>query len=408
MEILHAKCAGLDVHKRNVVACVRLVRGREVEQHIEEFGTLTPDLLRLLDWLRSFGVTHVAMEATGVYWRPVWHILEGEFDLTLANPHEVKNVPGRKTDVKDAAWLADLLAHGLIRSSFVAPEPIAELRDLTRTRKQMVGERSQHVQRIQKVLEDANVKLASVVSDIMGVSGRAILEAIVRGVSDADRLAKLADGRLRASRQDLIAALTGRVREHHRFMLRLHLDQIKALDQAISTLEHRVQSVLVPFTDLVERLQTIPGIKEVVAAVLLAEIGVDMSKFPTAAHLISWACLCPGNDESAGKRRSTRTRKALWLKATLVQAAWAAVRQRDTYLHAQFHRIRARRGGKKAILAVAASMLTAAYFIIKNGVTYHDHGADYFQRRDKTKVARRLVQRLQNLGYSVELKPLAA
>jgi transposase len=408
MEVLYPKCGGLDVHKDSVIACVRRAEGRQVERTLEEFGTTTRELLRLLEWLRSREVTHVAMEATGVYWKPVWHVLAGHFELVLGNAKEIKNVPGRKTDVKDATWIADLLAHGLIRGSFVPPEPIAELRDLTRTRKQLVAERSQHVQRIQKVLEDANVKLASVVADIMGVSGRAMLEALVRGESDPKRLAKLAHGRLRATSEQLQDALLGHVREHHRFMLRLHLSQVDALDQSIALLEKRVEEMLVPFAAVVGRLQTIPGIKAVVVAVLLAEIGDEMSKFPTAGHLVSWACLAPRNDESAGKRRSTRTRKAQWLKATLVQAAWAAVRQKDTYLHAQFHRIRARRGGKKAILAVAASMLTAAYYIIKNGTEYQDLGPDYFQRRDKRKAAFRLVERLKNMGYDVQLQPIAA
>jgi transposase len=408
MEVLYRKCGGLDVHKDSVVACARLARGSKVERLLEPFGTTTGELLRLQAWLRAHGITHVAMEATGVYWKPVWHMLAGHFELVLGNAQEIKNVPGRKTDVNDATWIADLLAHGLIRSSFVPPQPIAELRDLTRTRKQLVAERSQHVLRIQKVLEDANVKLASVVADILGVSGRAMLEAMVRGVTEPQRLAKLADGRLKATPAQLEDALLGRVRDHHRFMLRLHLGQIDALDHSIILVESRIEELLVPFEASVDRLKTIPGVKEVAVAVLLAEIGNDMSKFPTAAHLVSWACLAPRNDESAGKRRSTRTRKAQWLKATLVQAAWGAVRQKDTYLHAQFHRIRARRGAKKAILAVAASILTAAYHIIKNETLYQDLGPDYFQRHDRHKAAHRLVQRLQHMGYSVQLQPIAA
>lgn len=406
MELLHEKCAGLDVHKESVVACVRLARGKG-EHHLETFGTTTRELLRVLDWLRSYGVTHVAMEATGVYWKPVWHVLDGHFELVLGNAHEIKNVPGRKSDVKDATWISDLLAHGLIRSSFVPPQPIAELRDLTRTRKQLVAERSQHTQRIQKVLEDANVKLSSVVTDILGLSGRAILGALIRGETDPRRLAKLADARVKATKAQLEDALMGRIRDHHRFLLRLHLDQIDALDQSIRKIENKVEELLVPFGSLMERLQTIPGIKGVAAAVLLAELGDDMSKFPTAGHLVSWACLCPGQDESAGKKRSTRTRKAQWLKATLVQAAWAAVKRKDTYLHAQFHRIRARRGAKKAILAVASSILTAAYYIIKNGTSYQDLGPDYFQRHDHHRAAHRLVQRLQQMGFAVQLQPAA-
>jgi transposase len=347
------------------------------------------------------------MEATGVYWKPVWHVLIGHVALLLGNAKEIKNVPGRKSDVKDAAWIADLLAHGLIRASFVPPEPIQELRDLTRTRKQLVGERGQHVQRIQKVLEDANVKLSSVVTDILGVSGRAMLDALLQGEGDPERLARLAHGRLRATHAQLTAALDGTIRDHHRFMLRVHLRQIDALDAAITMVEARVEQLLLPFAALVERLRTIPGVSRIVIAVLLAELGPDMTVFPTAGHAVSWACLAPRLDQSAGKRRSTRTRRGQWLKAVLTQAAWAAVRQKNSYLHAQFHRIRARRGAKKAIIAVAASILTAAYHMIKNETEYQDLGADFFQRRDKKTAAFRLVQRLQHMGYTVQLSTAA-
>jgi len=408
MEVIHARCAGLDVHKDTVVACVRLAQGRGAERELQEFGTTTKELFRLLEWLHSHGVTDVAMEATGVYWKPVWHMLDGQFNLLLGNAKEIRNVPGRKSDVKDAAWLADLSAHGLIRGSLVPPEPIQELRDLTRTRKQLTKERSQHVQRIQKVLEDANVKLASVVSDILGVTGRSILEAMVGGETDPRKLARLADGRIKATRRQLEDALFGRVRDHHRFMLQLHLRQIDALNESIDQVERRVGELLIPFEDLVKRLKTIPGISDITAAVLLAEIGNDMTKFPTAAHLVSWACLSPSLNESAGKRRSTRTRKAQWLKTTLVQAAWSAAREKDTYLNAQFHRIRARRGSRKAVLAVAASMLTAAYHMIKDGTEYQDLGPDYFVRYDRRKAASRLVARLQRMGYMVQLQPVAA
>lgn len=408
MEVLYARAAGLDVHKETVVAGVRLARGAEVERHVETFGTTTRELLRLVEWLSAHGVMQVGLEATGVYWKPVWHVLEGHFPLILGNAQEIRNVPGRKTDASDAAWLADLVAHGLIRSSFVPPEPIQELRDLTRTRTQLVRERSQHVQRIQKVLEDANVKLSSVVSDLLGVSGRAILEAIVRGESEPTRLAALAHARLKASKAELEEALEGRVREHHRFLLRLHLRQIDALESSVALLEQRVEELLLPFADLVRRLQTIPGVGEAVASVLLAEIGADMSAFPTAAHLVSWTGLAPRQDMSAGKRRSSRTRKGKWAKAVLVQAAWAAVRQKEpTYLKAQFYRLRARRGAKKAIVAVAASIVTAAYHIIRDGSAYQDLGGDYFQRRDQERHAFRLVERLQKLGYVVQLQTAA-
>lgn len=329
MEVLVAKAAGLDVHKETVVACARLARGATVKRHVETFGTTTRELLRLLEWLAAHEVTHAAMESTGVYWKPVWHVLEGHLELLLAPAHEVKNVPGRKTDVNDATWLADLLAHGLIRGSFVPPEPIQELRDLTRTRTQLVRERAQHVQRIQKVLEDANVKLASVVSDVLGVSGRAMIEAMIRGESDPGRLADLADGRLRASRKDLEDALHGRVREHHRFLLQLHLRQIDGLDAAVGLLESKIEELLLPFADVVRRLRTIPGVGETVVPILLAELGADMSAFPTAAHLVSWAGLSPRQDQSGTKRRSVRTRKGKWAKTALVQVAWAAVRKKQ-------------------------------------------------------------------------------
>lgn len=408
MEVLHRKAAGLDVHKDTVVACVRLARGSKVDRHVETFGTTTRELLRLLEWLSSHEVSCVAMEATGVYWKPVWHVLEGQFKLVLANAHEVKNVPGRKTDVNDATWIADLVAHGLIRSSFVPPEPIQELRDMTRTRTQLVRERSKHVQRIQKVLEDANVKLSNVISDILGVSGRRIITALIQGETNPERLAELGDGRLKASKKELAEALEGRVREHHRILLRLHLSQIDALNSSVDVLEKRIEELLVPFADVVRRLKTIPGMRDVVVPVLIAEIGTDMSVFPTAGHLVSWTGLSPRQDVSNGKRRSTRTKKGKWAKTAVVQAAWAAVREKEpTYLTAQYHRIRSRRGAKKAIVAVGASMVTAAYHIIKNGTEYQDLGADYFHRRDNNGHAFRLVQRLQNMGYVVTLQTAA-
>ena len=412
MDVLYARCAGLDVHKDNVMACVRLASGATVKRVRETFGTTTRELMGLLEWLQQHGVTHVAMEATGVYWKPVWHVLVGHVSLLLGKASEIKQVPGRKSDVKDAEWIADLVAHGLIRASFVPPEPIQELRDLTRTRRQLSGERTQHVQRLQKVLEDANVKLASVLSDIVGASGRAMLEALSRGEQDPERVAALAHGRVRASAAELVEALEGTVRDHHRFLLRVHLRQIDALDAAIATIEARVDACLRPFAAIVRRLKTIPGVSDVVAAVLIAEIGADMSVFPTAAHLVSWACLSPRLDGSAGKRRSTRTRKGQWLKPVLIQAAWAGVRTKrgskaQTYLHAQFHRIRARRGAKKAIVAVAASLLTAAYHMLKTETDYQDLGGEYFQRRQGKDVAFRLKQRLEHMGYSVQLTTAA-
>lgn len=409
MEVLHTRCAGLDVHKRQVTASLRVAEGGRVRKELREYGTDTASLLALRDWLESEGVSHVAMEATGTYWKPVWHVLEGGFELVLANAREVKNVPGRKSDAKDADWLGDLLAHGLIRSSFVPPEPIMELRDLTRTRKQLVRERGRHVQRIQKVLEDANIKLSSVVTDILGLSGRKILVALIEGESDPESLAALGSTRLKASKEELRAALHGFVREHHRFMLQLHLAQVDALDRAIKDVEERTEAILEPFRGVVEHLETIPGVSAVTAAVIVAEIGVDMSRFPTAGHLISWAGLCPGQDESAGKHRSRKLRKGgQWLKATLVQAAWAAVKKKDSYFHAKFVRIKRRRGAKKAAIAVAASMLTAAYHMIERDEDYLDLGAGYFDRFDRDRLARRLIHRLHELGLQVEVQDRAA
>lgn len=405
MEVRYSHCAGLDVHKDSVVACARIAHGTEVEQHVATFATTTSGLLVLSDWLEEFGVTHVAMEATGVYWKPVWHVLEGSFDLTLANAAHVKNVPGRKTDVNDAMWIADLLAHGLVRSSFVPPISIQELRALTRTRKQLVRERGGHVQRIEKVLEDANLKISSVLSDIVGQSGRAILEAIVAGETDPTALAQRVNPRVKAPRPTLIEALRGKITNHHRFLLKLHLDQVDALGRAIASIETEVGETLIPFREAAERLTTIPGVSDIAASVIVAEIGVDMTRFPTVGHLVSWAGLCPRNDQSAGKRRSTRLRHSgSWLKTTLVQAAWAAVRVRGGYLQAQFLRLRARRGPKKAIIAVAASIITAAYYMLRNQTDYIDLGAEHFQTLDRQKLADRLVRKLTNLGYAVEIK----
>ena len=408
MQVLYPRCAGLDVHKDMVMARVRCVN-EPLHDETRSFDTTTSALLELGDWLAEHGVTHVAMEATGVYWKPIWHLLEERFELILANAQHIKNVPGRKTDVNDAAWIADLLAHGLIRSSFVPPAPIHALRDLTRTRKQLVREISQHSLRIQKTLEDANLKLGSVLSDVLGKSGRAILAALVRGETDPQKLADLAQGNARKKRTELVEALRGRIRPHHQELLRIHLNLVDALHQALADVDARVGKTLAPIKDSARLLTTLPGVSELTAQVMVAEIGVDMGRFPTDAHLISWAGLCPRNDESAGKRRSTRVRKgAPWLKTALVTAAWAAVRVKGSYLQAQFLRLKARRGAKKAILAVAASMLTAAYHMLRNGVEYRDLGADHFSRRDRSKAIQRLVRRLNDLGCEVQLTPLAA
>jgi transposase len=410
MEVLYQRCAGLDVHKKTVVAAVRLTEGNKVVTEVKTFATTTAGLLALSDWLSKNGCTHIAMEATGVYWKPVWHVLsDGDFELILANAAHVKNVPGRKTDVSDAAWLAELLAHGLIRASFVPDGQIQELRVLLRTRKQLVREQTRHTQRIHKTLEDANIKIESELSDVLGKSGRAMLNAIIAGETDPIRLAALAHPGVKSPQAKLQEALRGRVTAHHRFLLKLHLGQIDQLDGAIAAIDSEIEAHLAPFRTAVGIVTTIPGVGPLSAQVIVSEIGTDMSRFPTAGHLLSWAGLCPRNHESAGKRRSNRLRKgAPWLKTMLIQCAWAAKRKKDSYLQAQFLRLRSRRGPQKAICAVAASILTAAYHMLKDGTLYQDLGADHFVRRSKTTQTQRLVKRLEHLGYAVDLKPLAA
>ena len=409
MEVLYPACAGLDVHKNNVVACIRVhgASGR-ASRETRTFATHTAALMDLEAWLVENQCTHVVMEATGVFWKPVWHILEDSFELVLANAQHVKNVPGRKSDVNDAQWLADLLAHGLVRSSYVPERPIQELRDLTRTRKQLIRQRAQHVNRIQKVLEDANLKLGSFITDITGVSGRAILEALIHGETDPEKLVALAKKRLKASRETLLLAAQGRVTKHHCFLLRTHLEQIDATDRSVALIDAEVEELTRPFAEMADRLERMPGVSALAARVVLAEIGPDMSRFPTAGHLVSFAGLCPRLDESAGKPRSTRLRKGSpWLKATLVSCAWAAARSKDTYARAQFHRIKTRRGAKRAVVAVAASMLVAIYHLLKNRTEYVDLTAAHFDRRDKTRIANRLKKRLESLGYAVQMAPAA-
>ena len=404
MEVLYPRCAGLDVHKDTVVASARIASGRDVTVEVQTFPTTTAGLLALSAWLAERGCTHVAMEATGVYWKPVWHILaDGDLTLVLANAAHVKNVPGRKTDVADATWLAELLAHGLVRASFVPDAPTQALRALLRTRKQLVREQASHVQRLQKTLEDGNIKLGSVLASIVGTSGRAILEALIAGETEPATLAALAHRRIKAPREKLEEALRGRITAHHRFLLRLHLRQVDALDAAIGDIDREVEADLEPFRAAVRLLSSIPGVSTLGAEVIVAEIGTDMSRFPTAGHLLSWAGLCPRNDESAGKRRSTRLRKgAPWLKATLVQCAWAATHKKASHLQAQFQRLRARRGPKKAICAVAASILTAAYHMLRDGTFYQDLGPDHFGHRGRGHRTARFVKQLTALGYIVQ------
>jgi transposase len=405
MDVLYERCAGLDVHKDTVVACVRVTAGGgEARREVRTFATTTRGLGELSDWMAEQGCTHVAMEATGVYWKPVWHVLEEGFELVLANAAHIRNVPGRKTDINDATWIADLLAHGLIRGSFVPPAAIQHVRELTRTRKQLV----RHTQRIQKTLEDANVKLTGTISNVLGQTGRAILDALCAGETDPERLADLAHRGIKAPRATLVEALRGRVTEHHRFLLKLHLGQVDALGAAIAEVDAQLGKSLGEAMAMAELLTTMPGVSDVVAQVIIGEVGTDMGRFPSAAHLVSWAGLCPQSDESAGKRRNTRIRHgAPWLKTTLVQAAWAASRKKDSYHRAQFQRLKSRRGPKKAIIAVAASMLTAAYHMLRDGTAFQDLGSDHFDHRNRTQTARRLTRKLQQLGYVVELHPQA-
>ena len=420
METMHGRVAGLDVHKATIVACVRLGTGRKVTRECRTFDTTTDGLLALLAWLVECRCSHVAMEATGVYWMPVWKVLgEGDFVLIVANAAHIKNVPGRKTDLNDAMWIADLLACGLIKPSFVPEEDMQELRSLLRTRKQLVREQTRHVQRIEKTLAEANIKLDSVISDIMGASGRRIIEAMIAGVRQPRKLADLASKQIKATPKELYDALHGRLTDHHCFLLQLHLRQWdgldetirkidQAIDQRITRIDARVGAGNVPFRALIELMHTVPGVSTVAAPAILSEIGCDMNRFPTAGHLVSWSGLCPGQNESAGKRKPARLRKgAPWLKTMLVQCAWAAKRKKDSYYRAQFFHLQSKRGPQKAICAVAASILTAIYHILKNGTEHHDLGAGYFDRRPTELKAKQLVSRLKKLGFTVQMQPIA-
>jgi transposase len=420
MDVMHDRVAGLDVHKDTVVACVRAMSGMRATRECRTYETTTAGLLALLEWLTSSRCSVAAMEATGVYWRPVWMILsEGEFELVLANAAHIKAVPGRKTDMNDAMWIADLAAHGLIKASFVPNAEMHELRALTRTRKQLVREQTRHVQRIQKTLTEANIRLDSVLSDIMGASGRRMIEAMIAGVRDPKQLAALAGRGVKATPKELYDALHGRLTDHHRFLLRLHLGQWDALDASIRVVDCEVDARVnrmdmeargdrARFSELIGLLASIPGVSKLSALSILSEIGVDMSRFDTAGHLIAWAGLCPGQSESAGKRKRTRLRKgAPWLKTMLVQCAWAAKRAKASYYRAQFFRLQARRGPQKAICAVAASILTAIYHMLKNGTFHQDLGAAYFDRRSPEAKVKRLARQIANLGYDVTLRPIA-
>lgn len=409
MDVVHQRCCGVDVHKATVVACV-VVPGAQgaPTKEVRTFGTMTGDLLRLQDWLVETGCTHVAMESTGVYWKPLYNLLEGTLEVLVVNAQHIKQVPGRKTDVGDAEWIADLLRHGLLRASFIPDRPQRELRELTRYRTSLVQERSAEVNRVQKVLEGANIKLAAVTKDIMGASGRDMLAALVGGATDAAALADLARGKLRAKIPQLQRALAGQFGPHQRFLVAQQLAHIDALDDLIDQVSAAIAERLRPFEEAVALLDTIPGVGRRTAEVLLAEIGGDMGRFPSASHLAAWAGMAPGNNESAGKRRGGKTRKGSpWLRAALVEAAHAAGRTKDTYLGAQYRRLIARKGKKRAAVAVGHSILVIAYHVLTDREPYHDLGSDYFDRRDRRAVERRLVRRLRALGLDVSVTPRA-
>lgn len=411
MEAMIERCAGLDVHQATVVATVR-VPGPGGTRHVETrtFGTMTADILGLRDWLQAHGVTQVAMESTGVYWRPIYHVLEEDFTLLLINMQHLKHVPGRKTDVRDSEWLAQLLECGLLRSSLVPPAPIRELRELTRYRKHQIAERTQEINRVHRLLQDTGLKLTTVMSDVMGVSGRAMLQAIIAGTTDPQVLADLARGRLRAKLPLLRQALAGRVRPHHALLLAHMLSKVEFLEDLIAQLTEAIDERLAPFAAPLARLDTIPGVDRRTATTILVETGGDMNRFPTAGHLTSWATVCPGQNESAGKRRSGRTRHGnRYLKTALIEAALAAHRARGTALQARYLRIRRHRGHARAVVAVARQILEIAYYVMRDDVTYTELGATYFEQRDRERAKLRHVRQLQSLGYQVTLvEPSAA
>lgn len=399
LKVLHERCAGCDIHKKTVTVHV-VVPG---ESQTRTFGTTTGALLTLMEWVRGLQVTHVAMESTGVYWKPLYNLLEATgLTVYVVNAAHMKAVPGRKTDVQDAEWICDLMQHGLLKPSFIPPRPQRELRELVRYRISLTQERADEVNRIQKVLEGGNIKLSSVVTDVLGKSGRAMLEAIATGGHTPQEVAAMAGPRLRATPDELRAALEGRLTEHQRLMLRMQLDHVRYLDQQIERLDTEVATRLVPFEAQLRQLDTIPGVSQRVAEVVVAEVGTDMTRFPNADHLVSWAGMCPGANESAGKRRSTRTRKGnRTLRRTLTEAGHAAGRTKNTYLGASYQRIKARRGGKRAAIAAGRSILAIAYHVLRDGVAYEELGANYYDERKKNAVVRNAVQRLERLGYKV-------
>lgn len=409
MQVVYERCCGIDVHKQTVVACA-IVPGADgaVSKESRTFGTMTENLEALAGWLAELGIKQVAMESTGVYWKPVYNLLDGRFAILVVNAEHVKALAGRKTDVQDAEWLADLLRHGLLKGSFIPSEVLRELRDLTRYRTKLGDERKSEVNRVQKVLEDANIKLASVASDVMGVSGRAMLAELVKGQTDAATLAELAKGKLREKQGLLQQALSGRVRPHHRFLLAQHLSHIDFLDEAIAQLDQQIAEQMRPFAAALATWDSLPGINRRLAEIIIAEIGPDLENFATAEHLASWAGMCPGNNQSAGKRKSGKTRKGSpWLRRALIEAAHGAANTKHKYFQALYRRLAARRGKQRAAVAVGHSLLTTGYYLITRHTTYQDLGGNYFDERDREAVKRRAVHRLEKLGYRVELLPVA-
>ncbi len=406
METIFARCAGLDIHKETVEATVRILEGTRVQQQTRRWGTMTGEVRAMAEWLEAQGVTHVAMESTGVFWKPLYNILENRFTLILVNARHLKQVPGRKSDVRDSQWIAQLLQYGLLRGSFIPVRPQRELRDLTRHRTQLVGEQTRVANRLHKVLEDANIKLGSVASDILGVSGRAMIQALMEGEQEAAKLADMAQGQLRGKIPELERALEGRVTEHHRFMLRLLWQELAGLEELIAQVERKIEEVTRPFVPQIEQMDPVPGVDRRLAEVVLAEVGADVSPFPTDQHLASWAGMCPGNEESAGQRRTGRTTQGnRWLRQALVQAAWAASHTKHTYLAAQYRRLVGRRGKKRALVAVGHSILVILYHLLKHGTCYSDLGGDFFDRLQPERLTRYHVKRLECLGHKVTLEP---
>jgi transposase len=406
MQIIHQQCAGLDVHKRSVVACLLFLKNGQPCKERQTFSTMTPDLERLRDWLKDHNCTCVAMESTGVFWKPIYNLLEEHFQVLIVNAQHIKTVPGRKTDVKDAEWIADLLQHGLLRPSFIPPVWQRSLRDLTRTRSTLTQERTRVIARLQKELEDANIKLASVVSDVMGTSAQHMLHALVQGELSPAAMAEFARGKMRPKRELLAQALTGHFQSHHRLLVTEHLAHIENLEQAITRLSAEIAERLAPYEEILLRLETIPGIKRRIAEILLAEIGPDMSRFPSATHLASWAGMCPGNRESAGKRLSGKTRKgSQWLRTALVEAAHAASHCKECYLSAQYHHLAFRRGKKRAAVALGHTLLIIIYHLIAEKKEYEELGGDYLDQLDRQGKEKRLIRQLEKLGFEVSLTP---